>query len=85
MSNDYYLKVFKQNLLIEEAKLENLKKELEQVEKQYGIKHFRYEIALRRVSISSEYISGKKYFLEHGVPRNPIQSISLPPDILEKL
>jgi hypothetical protein len=85
MSDDYYLKVYKDNLIREELQLENLKKELEQVEKQYGIKHFRYEMALRKVSISSEYISGKKYFIEHGVPRNPIQSVALPPDVLEKL
>jgi hypothetical protein len=42
-------------------------------------------MALERVSISSEYIADQKYFLEHGVSRSPIQSVALPPDILEKL
>lgn len=85
MVEDQYIKVFKKNLQQEELQLQKLKEELVQIEKQYGIKHFRYEIALRRVSIASEYISGKIYFLEHGVPRNPIQTISLPQDIMEKL
>lgn len=85
MADDYYMQVFKQNLLKEEEQLKSLKEEAKKLKKQYGEKDFRYIKALERISISSEYISGKKYFLEHGVPRSPIQSVALPPDILEKL
>lgn len=85
MKDDYYLKVLEKNLAKAEETLLTLKEEAQQIKKQYGEKHFRYIMALERVSISSEYIADQKYFLEHGVSRSPIQSVALPPDILEKL
>jgi hypothetical protein len=85
MKDDYYLKVLETNLAKAELKLLTLKAEAEQIKNQWGENNFRYIMALERVSISSEYIADQKYFLEHGVSRSPIQSVALPPDILEKL
>jgi len=85
MKDDYYIQVLKNNLERAELKLLALKEEVEKIKNQYGENHFRYIIALERVSIASENIADQKYFLENGISRSPIQSVALPPDILEKL
>ena len=85
MKDDYYRKVLKQNLLKAEDKLLALKLEAKDIKKQYGDKHFRYIMALERISIASENIADQKYFLENGVNRSFVQSVEVPLDILEKL
>lgn len=85
MKDEYYFKVLKQNLERAEVKLLALQQEADQMKNQWGEKHFRYIMALEKVSIAHENIIEQRYFLENGVSRNPIQSIAVPKEFQQFL
>lgn len=71
MKNYSYKEILENNLEVCRAKLKS-------IEEREGMYSERWHIA-------NQNILDQEYFLKHGIPRNPIQSVALPHEILEQL
>jgi len=85
MESDYYKETLKKNIAQAKVTLQSLKENADKMKREYGEQHFKYVMALERVSIASEHLADMEYFLTNGVNRNVVQSVAIPHEFLDKL